>query len=253
MRPVGARALPRPRPVSTLPRRQRTIEHPSSGRSRSRVHGVSGAPQRRAAEDVVLGDLHAFAGRTRAGTSRSSDHAGDDRRARGRDAGPAPRGARRSGSAARRASSALELRDASATWPWTFAGVVRLELEVDRRGRRRRARHGDRAASTRSRTSAGTDSRDDRARPRAASASSSSGVRRVVVQVALGLADDAGLHRDEERRPRRRGRRRARSSRRRCRRRRSRRRRRRGRARSSRRGTSAAPPPRPGSSRASRP
>ena len=119
--------------------------------------------------------------------------------ARGRGAGPATSRRSSFGICGEPREQLLEAGDASSAWPWTFVGVVRLEREVDRRGRRRGAGDGDRARSTRSRISAGTSSsmiaahlarRARRAR-RARGGS--------WCEVALGLADDADLHRDEER------------------------------------------------------
>ena len=73
--------------------------------------------------------------------------------------------------------------------------VVGVESEVDRRALRRRAGDGDRRTVARART--GTCATRS-ARTSRASASSSGGGRRVGVQVALAVADDADLRRDVE-------------------------------------------------------
>ena len=91
-------------------------------------------------------------------------------------------------------------------------GVVALEPEVDRRALGRRAGDGDRGRRVRARIRTGTCA-SRVPRTSRASASSSLGRRRVGVQVALAVADDADLRRDVEARRRAR----ARSSRRRCR------------------------------------
>ena len=168
----------------------------------------------RAPEDVALGDLdaveaerrqHLRAGSTTPATivgARSGCRPGTSRRSA-------------SGSAASRVEHARAAAPRVSTWPST------------RPGRRARAPRSIAAhdvgvpataiaASTRSRTRAGT-AASSVARTSRASASSSAGVGGSRVQVALGVAHDADLRRDVEARPRRARRRRARSSRRRCR------------------------------------
>ena len=108
----------------------------------------------------------------------------------------------------------LELAARSQQVSLDRGGVVGLELEQHRRARRGRAGDGDAGLDRRSRRWSAKVSATS-----ARSAASWSARRRVVMQVALAVADDADLRRDVEQQLARRGRRRARSSRRRCRRR----------------------------------
>ena len=139
------------------------------------------------------------------------DHAGDDRR---RAVGMQALTRRRSSRsrAARRASSSLSVDELDAV-AVDAARVVGIERLVDRGARGRGA--GDRDRARRAAPTASGTERSISAATSAASASSSRSARRVVGEVALALADDAGLHRDAELDRRARRRRSARSSRRR--------------------------------------
>ena len=127
----------------------------------------AGRVERRAVQDVVLGDLDAS--RPNALHRLQQDHrAGHDRRrAVGVQAG-APRAAASAAGAASIAQHALAGSSASAGSRATRVGVVGLEPLVDRGQRRRRARHRDRRRVTLRAHVAGTASLDDPARPRGA-------------------------------------------------------------------------------------
>ena len=193
MRPVRSEALPRPR---------RSIG-PRAGRSAYRTSVQAGASQRSARTALSAAPRRMSCSETstlveaeRAQGLAQHRHAGDDR---GRAVGVQARDLaalvvrhRRERGRAARSSVARVTRVAVDP-----VGVVGLELEVHRRGRRRRAGDGDRGVDA-LRLSAGTPSVDRAASTSSTSASSSSCVRRVGVEVALGLADDAGLQRDVE-------------------------------------------------------